>query len=354
MSRFLSYIHNLRGAAIFFVVGVHARGTLTDWDSHVAEHNFIRTIFDAREGNGTVMFIFIAGFLFQYLSQKNFVFKKYIEQKFKYVIIPYLLISIPIIIYRIYTNFDPGAVSQGFNDQSAFYRFFYYLVTGAHMAPFWFISAIVLFYVTTPLLHALDRPWFYKYAFPLVFITCFFTYRSAFNANPLLSYLHYVPIYLLGMCTAYYKDKVLAAGDYLMYPLLAIYIVVSTLELTGYIPIIEKISFEQVLTQGIIYFNVYIFKAVILCFITMLLLYKFREKKMPLFEVLGEYSFGVFFVHFILIVVTKKLIYIIFGPYEFSLLTFTIYYGFVLLTSIGTVYFIKKLTGGYSRILIGS
>src|SRR5687768_13791779 len=99
MSKFLSYILNLRGVVIFIVVGVHARGNLSEWTDHEGALEFLATFFDAREGNGTVMFIFIGGFLFQYITHNNFDFRKYIEKKFLFVILPYLLISIPIIAF---------------------------------------------------------------------------------------------------------------------------------------------------------------------------------------------------------------------------------------------------------------
>src|SRR5688500_16048384 len=116
MSKFLSYILNLRGAAIFIVVGVHARGNMSDWSSHLNAHDFISSFFDAREGNGTVMFIFIGGFLFQYITHHNFDFRKYVEKKFLFVILPYILISIPIIAFRIYTDYS-FALPAGFNDK---------------------------------------------------------------------------------------------------------------------------------------------------------------------------------------------------------------------------------------------
>ena len=353
MSKFLPYILNLRGAAIFFVVGVHARGNLLDWNSHPDAHRLISTFFDAREGNGTIMFIFIGGFLFQYLTHNNFEFGKYIEKKFKHVILPYLLISIPIIAFRIVTNYS-FFLPDGFNDQSIIYRFFYYIITGLHLAPFWFISAIALFYVSAPLFHALDKSRFYKYIFPLIFITCLFTYRSEHNANPFLSYLHYFPIYLMGMWASHYREKIVAASGWLLYLLVIAYVGVVVSEFTGWISISEKVSFETVLREGLFVFNKDIFKAVILCFIVMLLLFRLRDKKMPFLEILGEYSFGIFFVHCLYIYAFRRILISLFGPIDFSLVTYFAFFAFILLISTATVYFIKKLTGRYSRNFIGS
>jgi peptidoglycan/LPS O-acetylase OafA/YrhL len=354
MSKFLSYILNLRGAAILFVVGVHSRGNVFDWESHPTSFNFLSEIFDSHEGNGTVMFIFIGGFLFHYLTHQSFEFRKYIDKKFQYVILPYILISIPIIAYRILTNFDYDALPAGFNDWFFGYQFLYYLVTGLHMAPFWFISAIVLFYLSSPLFHALDNEKFYRYFFPFVFITCLFTFRSVHNANPILSYLHYCPIYLLGMWTAYYKDRIFAHENIALTGLVITFIGVSIAEAMGWVTMPTKITFEDVIREGLLVFNVYMLKAVILCFTVMLILYKFREKRMAFLEIIGEYSFGIFFIHCILIYVSRKIMITLFGPFDFSLLTFLIFFAFILLASTAIVFFIKKLTGRYSRNLIGS
>ena len=353
MSRFLSYILNLRGAAIFIVVGVHARGNLSEWDSHPGVHEFLSTFFDAREGNGTTMFIFIGGFLFQYITHTNWNFRKYIEKKFLYVILPYILISIPIIAYRILTNYDL-ALPPGFNDHSIFYRFFYYIVTGLHLAPFWFISAIVLFYISAPLFHAIDHPKAYKYLFPLLFIACFFTYRSAYNANTLLSFIHYIPLYYMGMWTSYNRAKILSLTNWILYPMIILYVGITIANFTGWLPLADRISFEEVLANRTLIFNLDLLKAVLLCFILMLSLYKLSEKRLLFLEVLGEYSFGIFFVHCIFIYATKYIWEKLLGPIDFTLLTFTIYFGLMLLASTITVYLIKKMTGRYSRNLIGS
>lgn len=351
--KFLSYILNLRGAAIFFVVGVHARGNITDWDSHFGAYDFIRSIFDANEGNGTVMFIFIGGFLFHHLTQNRFEYGRYLEKKFQYVILPYILISIPIIAYRIYTNYE-FAFPGGFHDPSIIFQLFYYLATGLHLAPFWFISAIALFYLSSPLLHALDRPKVYQYVFPLLFITCLFTYRSAHNANPLISYVHYFPIYFMGMWASYYKDKIFAKDTLLLSICLTTYLGIFIAEIAGWISLPERITFEEVVKERLLVFNIPLFKASILCFTLLLVLYKFRKTRIPFLEVLGEYSFGIFFVHCIFIYGSRRIWIDIFGPITFSLLTFITFFSFILLVSTTSVYFIKKITGRYSRHLIGS
>jgi hypothetical protein len=354
MSRFLQYIHNLRGLAILFVVGVHAGGYDTDWVSHAGVRHFLQTFFDPSEGNGTVLFLFIGGFLFQHLTHSQFDYKKFLEQKFMNIILPYIIISIPLILIRLNTSFDSLSLPPGFHDRSVVYQFFYHLITGTHMPPFWFISAIVLFYFSSPLLHAADNRTFYRYFFPFVLLTCFFTYRPAHNANPILAYFHFIPIYITGMWASFNKERILALGWKLLTPLLLIYGTLTILDLTrAMTSVARELTFEDVLS-GQIVFNIYMFKAVVLCFSLLIIFYMLRDREMPLLEILGHYSFGVFFVHYILISATRKVVEVMDVKIDFSLITYLIYFIFILMLSIITVYLVKKMTGRYSRYLIGS
>jgi probable poly-beta-1,6-N-acetyl-D-glucosamine export protein len=353
MSKFLSYLHNLRGLAILYVVAVHCRAFVPEWLIHPSVNRFFDTFLDPTEGNGTVLFLFIGGFLFQHLTHNNFEFRKFIEQKFKVIMLPYLLISIPLIIIRLVTPFESLSLPQNFDDHSVAYKVVHFILTGAHMPPFWFISTIVLFYFTAPLLHLCDRPFFYKYIFPFIFLSCLFTYRPAHNANPLLAYLHYIPIYITGMWASFNREKILAVAPNLLYILIACYVSLCALDLMGWENHSRETTFEQVL-QGSIVVNIYIFKAVILCFMLMLMLYHLRHQKMPFIELLGDYSFGIFFIHYLYISVLRKLVEIMNIHIDFSMPAYLIFTIMILGMSTGTVYLVKKLSGRYSRYLIGS
>lgn len=355
MSRFLQYIHNLRGLAILFVVGVHAGGYSTDWVSHPEVRHILQTFFDPSEGNGTVLFLFIGGFLFQHLTHNQFVYKKFLEQKFLNIILPYIIISIPLILIRLNTPFDSLSLPKDFDKYPVVYQFFYHLIIGTHMPPFWFISAIVLFYLSSPLLHALDNRTFYKYFFPFVLLSCLFTYRPAHNANPILSYFHFIPIYVTGMWASFNKERIPALGWKLLGPLLLVYTTLTILDLAGINSALPReMTFEEVLYEGRIVFNIYMFKAVVLCFSLLMIFHQLRNREMPLLEVLGHYSFGVFFVHYILISVSRKAFEVMGITIDFSVTTYLIFFVVVLMLSIVTVYLVKRLTGRYSRYLIGS
>jgi probable poly-beta-1,6-N-acetyl-D-glucosamine export protein len=353
MRQFLSYIHFLRGVAIVYVVAVHARGFESYWQSSPDVFRFLDVFSDPSEGNGTTMFLFIGGFLFQHLTHNHFHFGKYLTQKFKNLILPYLIISIPLIWLRLHTPFETPALPDDFSERSAIHKIGHLLLTGSHLPPFWFISTIILFYFTAPLLHVLDNRTFYRYIFPVILFASLFTYRPEHNANPLLSYLHFIPVYMLGMAASFYKGKILSDDPGPFYLLLIVYLTMCFAELAGWTALPRSIHFEDVI-NGTIAFNIYFLKTLILCFVWLTLFYRLRNKTFPTLELLGTYSFGLFFVHYFFISLSRKIFEMNSIPFDFSLITYAIYFLIVIMISTAAVFFVKKLTGRYSRYLIGS
>src|SRR5688500_9095908 len=95
--KFLHYIHYFRGAAILLIVGLHACISLK-WGDAVLQRKLALVLFN----NGTVLFVFISGYLFYHLNKNHFDYVDYLKKKFLYVIIPYLVVSIPAIIDKFY------------------------------------------------------------------------------------------------------------------------------------------------------------------------------------------------------------------------------------------------------------
>jgi probable poly-beta-1,6-N-acetyl-D-glucosamine export protein len=352
MTKFLQHVHNLRGLAILFVIGVHVRGGVADWTTNPGTLTYLASIFDAEEGNGTIMFVFIGGFLFQYLNAKSFDFRKYLNTKFKFIILPYLIFSIPIILFRIHSNYYQPGLPDNFMHYSVFFQFLYYLLIGSHMAPFWFISAIILYYITAPLFHFLDKPGFYKYVFPLILLVGMFTYRPDHNANPFLAYIHFLPVYLTGMWVSRYHESIQVLLERNTLLLAGFYFGITILDIRGFL--IKDLTFEQVLNEGLLIFNFYFLRAIVLALLCLSLFHRFSNKRLIAFEILGDYSFGIFFLHFILIAISRRLLEEFYITIDFSLGTFLLYYTFITALSTVIVYAIKRVAGSYSRNLIGS
>lgn len=353
MRDFLPYIHNLRGLAILFVIGVHASGLNNGWKSHPVVDNILENIFDPTEGNGTVLFLFIGGFLFQYLTHKYFDYKKYLEQKFKVIVMPYLLISIPLILIRIVTGFDSLALPSDFHERSVFRQIIFYLFTGTHMPPFWFITTIILIYFTAPLFRWIDNEKFYRYVFPFIPLIYFFTFRPSHNANPIFAYLHFVPVYITGMWVSHYRNRILSSR-FLLYIVISGFTIISIFNFAGWTSEARNLTFEKMIAEQIIFFNIYSLKAFLLCFLLLMILYRMRERPMPVLYLLGDYSFGIFFVHYLFISITRKILEMLDIVIPFSVPAYLIFFIVLLGASTLTVFIVKKITGRYSRYLIGS
>ncbi|WP_420804924.1 acyltransferase family protein [Pacificimonas flava] len=108
----------------------------------------------------SIYFFFIAGFLFQFLSPR-YETRRYLKQKFRTVIMPYLIMSVPaLLVFTLVTQRE--GVWSWFYDLAIWEQIGLFLLTGKHLAPLWFVPTITLFYLAAPLLVRGDRArWMY-------------------------------------------------------------------------------------------------------------------------------------------------------------------------------------------------
>jgi len=88
---FLSYIHSLRAMAILSIVAFHCIGLFAT-EPLCWQEPLILSL----ASNGTMLFVFVAGFLFQHLSYK-FEYRRYLKSKLQNVLLPYVFVSLPVI-----------------------------------------------------------------------------------------------------------------------------------------------------------------------------------------------------------------------------------------------------------------
>jgi len=336
---YLNYINNFRGLAILFVISIHV---LAIFSSYLAPstYAFIRNLI----GNGTVLFVFIAGLLFQHLSGK-YNFRRYITSKIKYVLLPYLLISIPAIIYV--TQFSAPRLEY-IADYPMVIQVLLYLITGSHLLPLWFMPMIVIYYLISPLLIKLDRTKYFYHFLPLFIVLSILADKNVDNI--LVSFIHYLSVYIFGMYFSNNKQELLQFIGKRIVLFWAVFIVLVILgtvnEITGF----------QYSPLGTNLFLIYLNKMVLTC-ILMYVLYKHDEVLGKKFNLLASYSFGIYFIHEFFDIVLDK-VYRGFNLELFSDLTIIAFamitFMVVLLLCLGTIYVIKKVMGKKSRYIIGS
>ena len=140
-----------------------------------------------------VLFVFIAGYLFQHLSNR-FDIKKYYLSKLQNVVIPYLIISIPAILFYI-TVEQKNTVWPSFYAEPAWLQMIYFYITGLHLSPMWFIPMIIMFYLLAPVLVKADKTRYFYCLLPFFLLVSFSVERGLTHHN----FMHFFSIYILGM-----------------------------------------------------------------------------------------------------------------------------------------------------------
>jgi len=278
---YLNHIHNFRSFAICGIIAAHALHNF-DWSSSQLTFDFFDSLFN----ESSIWFFFIAGFLFQYLSPK-YNYKDYIIKKIKFVILPYILISIPALIA------SELWVRQEVPD--AFYLFpvwkqtLIFLLTGKHLAPFWFVPTISLFYLLAPLFIKLDKlKWPYLFL-PLFMLLSAYLGRDGLLQltgisgyfSPISKAVYLFSVYCFGILCSRYHNRILnvMSGYHVVLSILAAIMLFSQVYWHG----------EQVYFQ-------FLFK-IITCLLWVYYLYRIDSRIGNKISYLGTISFGIFFIH---------------------------------------------------------
>ncbi|SMG41902.1 Surface polysaccharide O-acyltransferase, integral membrane enzyme [Marivirga sericea] len=341
---FLHYIHNFRGIAIIFIVAAHM---FLFWDIQ-KEAPFVKIVLDAVWRNGTVLFVFIAGYLFQYLKSK-YRYRTYLGKKIKFVILPYLIVSIPVILFRLFVS-PPEDVYNAFPNYfewSLIKKVLVFIVTGTHLLPFWFIPMIFIYYLISPIFVFLDnRPSFYKYILPCLIVLSFFIERG--NRGDLhnihMNFFHFLSIYVFGMWFSHYNDKILSWS--VKFKWLVI------------IPFIVFFLSTIVFYEGIWYDQLQYLQKIFLCWGLFYLLYR-KDDVVPvkinkILALFADYSFGIFFIHYLVFLVLRMVSERVYPWFlKGSLVNWIMVFGLTLIISLVVVRLIKLIFPKRSRYLIG-
>jgi len=330
---FLGYIHSFRALAILFIVAGHSIDFFAWPEESAATERLLRILIS----NGSVLFVFIAGYLFQHLAAK-YQTKKYFAAKLKNVILPYFLVSIPAITIFIFF-ITRETVWQGFYDNPQWLQAFYFYITGFHLAPLWFVPMITLFYLVAPLLVFADKHKHFYWILPATIILSCFVSRGL----PHQSFIHFFSVYLLGMFCSHYKDKV---NDILSKPPL-----LSLLALL----IVTLVAIEYYFMQGTMTYVNYLQKITMSVFFLGLLIRLGEKIDYKIIHTIANASFGVFFIHSYVLTGSKMLILKLFGEKTAgNLLLYPLITLAVLMSCVGIIVIMQKTLGRKSRYLVGS
>lgn len=337
---YLNHIHNFRSFAICGIVGAHALHNF-DWKNN----QLMFVFFDSLFNESSIWFFFIAGFLFQYLSPR-YNYGDYIVKKIKFVIAPYLILSIPALIAS--ELWVRQEVPASFYTFPVWKQVSIFLLTGKHLAPFWFVPTISLFYLLAPLFIKMDRlKWPYLFL-PLTVVLSAWLGRDGLLTvagisgyfSPLSKGLYLFSVYFFGIFCSRYHQKVLDLMKKFHLPLLVFVLL---------------FFFGEVFWHGRQVHYQYLFK-IFSCPLIIYYLYVYDGILKDRFGYLGTVSFGLFFIHGYLLA-ALKFIYA-----EATRLTtlpggnifnYTFLVLFVLLVCTYILYLSRLYFGKNSRILVG-
>ena len=288
---FLRYIHSFRALAIITIVAAHCIA-LFDWKSLPMQRHLILSLIP----NGTVFFVFIAGFLFQHLSHK-FEFRRYLKSKLQNVLLPYVIVSMPMIAVQALAqtgSFDPA---YSHHWPTVAQNVAWSLLTGAHtQLHFWFIPMIAIFYLLAPLLLWIDRDGRPYYLLPILLTITVCVHRPTDFDRIWQSCAYYLPVYLYGMWFSRHRERLLAWHDRWLPALIAsvvglVWLEVGYLHQAGYISSGAMFSTEN----GIVDTNA--MQKLLLCGVLLVVLRRLGEGLHRKLRPLADASFGVFFLH---------------------------------------------------------
>lgn len=338
---FLRYVHNFRAIAILVIVAGHAAFTL----GRVAEPRTMDLLADVLD-YGTVLFLFIAGFLFQHLS-RTWGYRRYLGRKLSNVILPYVITLLPGIAFVLWTNRN--------TDPEPLYRVATILVTGIGTPdyPMWYVPMIALFYLAAPLFIGIVRhPRLYWVAVPLLVFSTM-AQRPPEAQIPSIA-LYFLPVYIIGMWASHERAR--------LEPLLLrtwpwlLGVFVGAVVIRFLFSPVHGGDYSRGLFSGEYgWVDWMLLMKLLLAFALVGMLQRFEARIGDRLTYIGDISFTIFFVHVYLLFAFTQASVALFGAVpEGSLASWFVLTVAVIGVATGGTYVAKRLLGSRSRSLIGS
>ena len=149
-SMYLYSITILRAIAILLIVGSHCHSI-----SNIMPSNFIHRLLINITAGGTVVFVFLSGFLYHHIFYLKGRTNIFLKKRAIRLLIPYLILSIIPILYRIFSepnfwsSFIPSEKTGILNEY--LYPIFLFLISGDHLVAYWYIPFAMLLFLCYPL-----------------------------------------------------------------------------------------------------------------------------------------------------------------------------------------------------------
>ncbi len=346
---FLNSINHFRAIAIIIIVAGHCF-PMVDASFNTLPERMVSNLVNG----GTVMFVFISGFLFHHIFYERYQFKKFMMSKLNKVLLPYTLLSILPIVGLVlkgdafYSLFDPqgtGPVNEYLIPAMKYY------FTGAFLTAYWYIPFAMILFLMSPLHMAFIRLSFNRQRLItfLLFVVSLFLHRPVHDLLIMQAVVYFTPVYLLGIICSQKKaviyDRLEGREFFFLSCAIALAMMQAAYGLSG------NYNKPPLAYAGI---DLMLIQKVSLCFFFMVWLHRFEYTSSKVMSVLASTSFAIYFTHGYFITFIRQLKPMVgFGIIESP----WIWYPFVTVGMVGVCLLltltVKKLLPNYSRYIIG-
>lgn len=334
--KFRNSLENFRGLAILFVVLSH----FSSFHSLDTVGQYVYFVV----AEATSWFVFLSGYLFYLIEGPRFRYVSYLVKKAKFVLLPFLILSIPAIAAALYLQQDKliGLSRAAFVVWSL-------LVGGYVVGPMWFIPMIFIFYVLSPVFNRIAKSKAIYVVAALGMALSLFSFRPVANLNPFLAFLHFLGFYLLGIAFAVCvkkTDQIKVSGKTMALVLPAMVVFFLSLYLYEDLPRYHIGFFD-----GLGFFNMRQLGKLSLLVALFFYFDRYIDQKNRFLAYFADVSFGLFFIHGFFVVLFARISY--FYVPSNPVINFVAEFFVVMGMSLVTVYVIKLVLKKRSRYVIG-
>ena len=336
---FLNSFNYFRGIAIMFIIAGHGLSLANfSYQTRLGESLYNLTV------GGTTFFVFISGFLFHHVFSKNFSFTLFFKKKLKYVLGPFIVMSIlPLTMYVIKDDLDLHIVN----------KIVLFILTGKYLLAYWYVPFIMIIFAMSPLfIRYLKLTVNYKLTIAFLLLICsVFLQRPIFSVFSVFqSVVYFTPVYMFGMICSENQvvlyEKLKGKEFYLLVLVIILAFIQTYSGIKGnyHKPIFRYEGVDLQLIQKII-FSLFF----------MIWLRRFENRKIDFLNLVSMNSFGIFFIHgYFLGVLNKVKLYFDFSFSQNSFLIYCLVVLVLFFLSLLFSMFVRKIFPKHSRYIIGS
>ena len=357
----VDYIGHFRAVAIVLIISGHAFDLA--WTRAANEHALdsvpLLEFVAALINGGTFFFVFISGFLYRYVFYQRISFGDFMRKKALYVGSPYLLLGTALALFQMVVNgFHVTIEKHGaFLGENPFVDLLVQLGTGQMMTAYWYIPFIFIIFVASPLFDRFIRMQLGAQLaiFGVALGVGFWVHRPYESLDPFHSVAYFVSAYLFGIIACEHRKRLvplLMSTASLLVLTVAIVSLALYQDLVLHNPnLLERVAGDGFMPKAFDWMIVQKYLG-ILFLVGFLARFGSYANRPLLF--LADRSFGMYFMHGIVLTAFSHAPSWISPHVGTSLVDFVVYAAATVLTSLLAVVVVKAVTGRHSRYVIGS